>query len=72
MGQLGAAASVVQVIALVGALRARRLPPVGGLGRAAPGPLRVLVEGEATAGRVGLGVATGAPGLLGLVQVELP
>jgi 3-oxoacyl-(acyl-carrier-protein) synthase len=72
MGQLGAAAAVVQTIALAAALRAGRLPPVAGLDRARPGPLRPLVAAEATAARSGLALSTGAPGLAGAVRVELP
>ena len=72
MGQLGAAAAVVQTIALGAALRAGRLPPVPALDRGAPGPLRPLAAAETTAARAGLALSTGAPGLAGAVRVELP
>lgn len=72
MGQLGAAAAVVQTIALAAALRARRLPPVPALAAPAPGPLRPLVAAEPTEARAGLALSAGAPGLAGAVRVELP
>ncbi len=72
MGQLGAAAAVVQAIALAAALRAGHLPPVAGLARSAPGPLRPLTAAEPTQARAGLALSAGAPGLAGAVRVELP
>lgn len=72
MGQLGAAASVTQAIVLSASLTAGRLPPVAALASPAPGPLRPLTTVESTTDSVGLGLATGAPGLLGMVRVELP
>jgi 3-oxoacyl-(acyl-carrier-protein) synthase len=72
MGQLGAASSVVQAIALAAQLRAGRLAPVAGLTEVPLGPLRPLLRPEPVGGRVGLGVSVGAPGLLGLVRVALP
>jgi 3-oxoacyl-(acyl-carrier-protein) synthase len=72
MGQLGAAAAVVQTISLAAALRAHRLPPVAMLGRSAPGPLRPLATAEPTEARAGLALSAGAPGLAGAVRVELP
>jgi 3-oxoacyl-(acyl-carrier-protein) synthase len=72
MGQLGAASSVVQAIALAAQLRAGRLAPVAGLSDAAPGPLRPLVRAEAPGHPTGLGISVGAPGLLGVVRVRRP
>ena len=72
MGQLGAAAAVVQTIALGAALRAGHLPPVPALARGAPGPLRPLAAAEATTARAGLALSTGAPGLAGAVRVTVP
>ena len=72
MGQLGAAAAVVQTIALGAALRAGRLPPVAALDRGAPGPLRPLATAEPTSARVGLALSLGAPGLAGAVRVAVP
>ena len=72
MGQIGAASSVVQTIALAELLRRQTLPPIAGLRNAAPGPLRPLIHAEATSARAALGFAAGAPGLAGLVRVELP
>lgn len=72
MGQLGAAAAVVQTIALAAALRAGRLPPVAALDRGAAGPLRPLATAEATSARAGLALSLGAPGLAGAVRVAVP
>jgi len=72
MGQLGAAAAIVQTIALTAGLRAGRLAPVAGLETPAPGPLRPLRAPSACAEPVGLALSTGAPGLAGLVRVALP
>ena len=74
MGQLGAAASLVQTIALGLALGAGRLPPIAGLRRPAPGPLAPAAAAVPLPGtaRSALALSTGAPGLIGLVQVVLP
>jgi malonyl-ACP decarboxylase len=72
MGQLGAAAAVVQAITLAASLRAGRLAPVAGLDEPSPGPLRPLRAAISCAERVGLALSTGAPGLAGLVRVALP
>ncbi|MBI5548568.1 MAG: hypothetical protein HY901_32190, partial [Deltaproteobacteria bacterium] len=71
-GQTGAAASLIQVIALSACLAKGRLPPVAGLHKAAPGPMRVLSTTEDTRARHAIGLCGGAPGLLGGVRVELP
>ncbi len=72
MGQIGAASSVVQTIALAELLRRQVLAPIAGLVNAAPGPLRPLLHSEPTSSRAAVGFAAGAPGLAGLVRVELP
>jgi len=72
MGQIGAASSIVQTIALAELLRRQELPPVAGLNTAAPGPLHPLVRAQATARRAAVGLAFGAPGLGGIVRVALP
>ncbi len=72
MGQIGAATSVVQTIALAELLRRRMLPPIAGLQRAAAGPLRPLMRAESTDARSAIGIAAGAPGLAGIIRVELP
>ncbi|MES2017985.1 MAG: beta-ketoacyl synthase N-terminal-like domain-containing protein [Pseudomonadota bacterium] len=72
MGQTGAATSVVQTIALAELLRRQMLPPIAGLRSAAAGPLRPLLHAEPTMRRAALGIAAGAPGLAGLIRVELP
>ncbi|WP_426100233.1 beta-ketoacyl synthase N-terminal-like domain-containing protein [Massilia sp. TSP1-1-2] len=71
MGQIGAASSVVQTIALAELLRRRMLPPIAGLQRAAGGPLRPLMQAEATTARSAIGLCAGAPGLAGIIRVEL-
>lgn len=72
MGQIGAATSVVQAIALVELLHRQQLPPVAGLRDAAPGPLRPVLRAEASARRSAIGLSASAPGLAGIVRVELP
>jgi 3-oxoacyl-(acyl-carrier-protein) synthase len=74
MGQLGAATSVVQAIVLAELLRARRLPPIAGLAHAAAGPLVPAVRDTPLppATRVALGLHAAAPGLAGVVRVEVP
>ncbi len=71
MGQLGAATSVVQAIALAEALRRGALPPIAGLERPAPGPLVPIARAAPTEARAALGISTGAPGLVGAVRVEV-
>ncbi|NHZ96188.1 beta-ketoacyl synthase N-terminal-like domain-containing protein [Massilia sp. CCM 8734] len=72
MGQIGAATSVVQVIALAELLQRQRMPPVAGLRASAPGPLRPLLRAESSNHRSAIGLAASAPGLAGIVRVELP
>ena len=72
MGQIGAASSIVQTIALAELLRRQELPPVAGLLTAAPGPLQPLTRAQATERRAAVGLAFGAPGLGGIVRVALP
>jgi hypothetical protein len=72
MGQTGAATSIVQTIALAELLRLQVLAPIAGLRNAAGGPLRPLAKTEPTTRRSAIGIAAGAPGLAGLIRVELP
>lgn len=72
MGQLGAAAPVVQLIALASCLRQGWLPPVAGLREPAPAPLRPLVKAEETRAHMALAMSAGSPGLAGAVRVEVP
>lgn len=72
MGQIGAASSIVQTVALAELLLRRQLPPVAGLLKAAPGPLQPLTRQQDTQGRAAVGLAVGAPGLGGIVRVALP
>ena len=71
MGQLGAASSVVQTIALTALLRRGMLAPIAGLRTPAAGPLRPLLRAESTGARSAVGIAAGAPGLAGIIRVEL-
>ena len=71
MGQIGAASSVVQTIALAELLRRQMLPPIAGLRSAARGPLRPLTQSEPTSARAAIGIAASAPGLAGIIRVEL-
>ncbi|RSZ59718.1 hypothetical protein HF313_13290 [Massilia atriviolacea] len=72
MGQIGAATSVVQAIALAELLRRQQLPPVAALRDAAPGPLRPILLAEASGRRSAIGLSASAPGLAGIVRVALP
>jgi len=71
-GRLGAATSIVQLIALASLLRRGELPPIAALVEPAPGPLLALTRRQATSGRAMLGVSTGAPGLAAAIRVWLP
>ncbi len=73
MGQTGAAASVVQVIALTLCLQRGLWPAVAGLRQAAEGPLRPLGAASLSSSlRAAVGLSAGSPGLAGVVRVELP
>jgi 3-oxoacyl-(acyl-carrier-protein) synthase len=72
MGQLGAATSLVQAIALAETLRRGEVPPIAGIERPAAGPLHPVVEVRRHAARAAVGISTGAPGLVGAVRVEAP
>ncbi|WP_257445924.1 beta-ketoacyl synthase N-terminal-like domain-containing protein [Archangium lipolyticum] len=72
MGQLGASAPVVQLIALASCLRRGVVPPVAGLSEPGPGPLRLVMKAEETTAREALVLSAGAPGLVGAVRVEVP
>ena len=69
MGQLGAATSIVQVIALAELLARGTLAPIAGL--AAPISDRLVTATTPTDARVALGLSTGAPGLAAAVRVEV-
>lgn len=71
-GRLGAATSVVQVIALASLLRLGALPPIAALVDPGEGPLVPLTRRRSTTGRSALGVSMGAPGLAAAVRVSLP
>lgn len=71
-GYLGAATSLVQVIALGSALRGGRLPPIAGLAEPARGPFVLAATARDTRARSAIGISAGAPGLCGAVRVELP
>ncbi|MES2299574.1 MAG: beta-ketoacyl synthase N-terminal-like domain-containing protein [Pseudomonadota bacterium] len=72
MGNLGAATSVVQTIALAESLRRGMLAPIAGLRTPTAGPLRPLIQAEPTSAQGAVGVCVGAPGLAGIVRVALP
>ncbi len=72
LGQMGAASSLVQIILLQQFLANQKLPPIAGLSKAAPGPLRPLVHAEASDLRSAVAISCGMPGLVGAVRVEIP
>ncbi len=73
-GQLGAATSVIQTIALGALLRAGRLPGIAGLVEPAPGPLVPVTATRLIGPAIGIavGLSSGAPGLCAAVRVERP
>lgn len=76
IGQVGAAAPLVQAVLLATALRVGKLPPVSGLpaqtADAAPtGPLPPLCHAVSTEARAALCLSAGPPRLCGAVYVEL-
>jgi 3-oxoacyl-(acyl-carrier-protein) synthase len=71
MGQLGAATSMVQAIALAECLRRGMLPPIAGLATPASGPLVPVTRATPTTARSALALATSAPGLVGAIHVEV-
>lgn len=72
MGQLGASSTLVQLIALVHALRSGTVHPIAGLKTAAKGCLSPVNEASSSPGlRSALAVNAGFPGLLGLVHLEV-
>lgn len=71
LGQLGAAASLVQAICLAEMLRRGWLLPVAGLVDPAPGPLVPVLAPARTRARSALGLCAGAPGLAGAIRVSL-
>jgi len=71
MGQLGAATSMVQAIALAECLRRGMLPPIAGLSAPAPGPLVPVTRAMPTTARSALALATSAPGLVGAIHLEV-
>jgi 3-oxoacyl-(acyl-carrier-protein) synthase len=76
IGQVGAAAPLVQAVLLAAALRLGKLPPVSGLSSrtadAAPdGPLPPLCQAVSTEARAALCLSAGPPRLGGAVHVEL-
>jgi 3-oxoacyl-(acyl-carrier-protein) synthase len=72
MGQLGASSSLVQLIALIQALRSGTVHPVAGLSTPTKGPLSPIVQAfQHTHLRSGIAVSAGFPGLLGIVHVEI-
>ena len=71
MGQLGAASSLVQAIAMTALLQRQMLAPVAGLSQPASGPLHLLTAAQAGRQRGALALSSGAPGLAAAVRVEL-
>ncbi|WP_428268329.1 beta-ketoacyl synthase N-terminal-like domain-containing protein [Haliangium sp.] len=72
MGLLGAAAPLIQAMALARALDRGRVYPIAGLRAGAPGPLALVDQARATRAREAVAVCAGAPGLAGAVHVTLP
>jgi 3-oxoacyl-(acyl-carrier-protein) synthase len=71
-GQMGAATTLVQAIALASCLGRGVLPPIAGLREPAEGPLTPVQEPVRTSARSALAISTGAPGLAGAVHIRSP
>ena len=72
MGQLGAAAPLVQAICMASCLQRGELAPIAGLEQPAPGPLTPILQARATDLRSAICLSAGAPGLAGAVRVQIP
>ncbi len=72
LGQLGAAAPLVQAIALAEQLRLQMVAPVAGLQHIADGPLRPLTSATAINTRSALAISMGTPGLAGAIRIDVP
>jgi 3-oxoacyl-[acyl-carrier-protein] synthase II len=70
-GQLGAATTLVQAIALASCLRRGMLPGIAGLREPAEGPLTPLRESQPTEACSAVALSTGAPGLVAAVRIEV-
>ncbi|MFL5344701.1 MAG: beta-ketoacyl synthase N-terminal-like domain-containing protein [Hyalangium sp.] len=70
-GQLGAATTLVQAIALASCLRRGVLPGIAGLREPAEGPLVPVKDSMPTGARSALALSTGAPGLVAAVRIEI-
>lgn len=71
-GNMGAATTLVQTIALASCLRRGVLPPIAGLREPAEGPLLPVREPTPTGARSALALSTGAPGLVGGIHIGIP
>jgi hypothetical protein len=72
LGQLGAATSIVQAIALGELLRRNTAPPISQLASATTGALMPLTAATAIDAPAALALSTGAPGLAAAIVVEIP
>ncbi len=72
MGQVGAAASLLQAIALTELLRRGVLSPVAALTKECASAVRPILKAEPTTARSAIGLSVGPPGLAGAVRLQLP
>ena len=72
MGNVGSASALVQLISLTSQLRGGELAPVAGLKHQGSSPLRPVLTRTSSTARCGIALCTGAPGLVGVIRVELP
>ena len=72
LGQVGAAAALLQTITLAIQLRRGVLAPVAGLAAPPAGPLPPLGRPQPTTATAALALSVGTPGLLSAVRVEIP
>jgi 3-oxoacyl-(acyl-carrier-protein) synthase len=71
LGQLGAAAPLVQAIALTEQLCLQMLAPIAGLQHAAAGLLRPLTSATPINTRSALAISMGTPGLAGAIRIDV-
>lgn len=70
LGQLGAAAPLVQVLVAAELLRVGVLPAIGGLASPAPGPFHPLTQRHPATTQSALLLSAGVPGLVSAVYLE--
>jgi 3-oxoacyl-(acyl-carrier-protein) synthase len=71
IGQVGAATSLIQAIALAEMLHAQTVAPIAGLAHPDPGPLSPVTRATPTSARTALGLHAADPSLASAIRVEV-